>query len=510
MCRECDLLVDEAERIVLLAEAERILILAESDRGVNIPDARRPLFAHEVRAGVRFGDMNDALAQGERLNAAHVSKAADALVDELLRYVPDGTTAADAAGIIAQLVVKPPETVQNILDQLTGQVAEVLASLRVYGHDSVVEEANRQGVEFTGFAGDSYLKRALSKATGAAAGVAASLWTTITGRANAAVTNTYDVARPAVRKDVLDPGLKGTLDLARQATHDQQNEGRRDGAAEAPEPPARIYAGELLDGSTCPRCEDIDGYEFADEEEAERWYPAGGPMRYCLGGNRCRGTLIYDWSDLGEPFDGGVDKERPPRLPLTPDADSLPTGLPPVPPPDGFKSRGLPDDADEATRTQFKDFAAMEKHLTRENMAVFWGGASVGRTARGGHRPDSEAKGKTLLPKDRNWTREGFEDAIRLTLADPDVIEKPSKNATSLVAWRVINGVQFKVEVLAKEVTGGREGKRKGSVLHAYPVSGIGVVRVDKDGKRHSVPLYDPPKRKNNVLYYHTRKGDGS
>lgn len=69
----------------------------------------------------------------------------------------------------------------------------------------------------------------------------------------------------------------------------------------------------------CERCYKIDGYLFKDEAEAEEWYPGGGPMRYCLGGKRCRGTLIYDWSNLTEEFDGGVDKDSRPGLPDTGD-----------------------------------------------------------------------------------------------------------------------------------------------------------------------------------------------
>lgn len=68
-----------------------------------------------------------------------------------------------------------------------------------------------------------------------------------------------------------------------------QNSARRAVFEEGP--PGTYYASELLDGSTCGRCKDIDGKEYESIEETIRDYPSGG-YHDCLGGSRCRGTVV--------------------------------------------------------------------------------------------------------------------------------------------------------------------------------------------------------------------------
>lgn len=57
-----------------------------------------------------------------------------------------------------------------------------------------------------------------------------------------------------------------------------------------------IYASELLDSSTCEPCLDVDGTQYASLEEATAAYPTGG-FADCLGGPRCRGTLVLVSAD---------------------------------------------------------------------------------------------------------------------------------------------------------------------------------------------------------------------
>lgn len=71
-----------------------------------------------------------------------------------------------------------------------------------------------------------------------------------------------------------------------------QNEGRI--AVLAVAPPARHVATEALDLNSCKPCRDIDGTEYASLEEARTAYPTGGYVN-CLGGSRCRGTLVTVW-----------------------------------------------------------------------------------------------------------------------------------------------------------------------------------------------------------------------
>ena len=53
----------------------------------------------------------------------------------------------------------------------------------------------------------------------------------------------------------------------------------------------RVMSSELLDPATCAACASVDGHEYESMDDAERDYPSGG-FRSCLGGPRCRGTLI--------------------------------------------------------------------------------------------------------------------------------------------------------------------------------------------------------------------------
>ena len=73
-----------------------------------------------------------------------------------------------------------------------------------------------------------------------------------------------------------------------------QNEGRLQEMASGPV--GRYYASELLDSSTCENCAAEDEHEFASIGEARKAYPTGG-FRDCLGGARCRGTVVAVYAE---------------------------------------------------------------------------------------------------------------------------------------------------------------------------------------------------------------------
>lgn len=76
-----------------------------------------------------------------------------------------------------------------------------------------------------------------------------------------------------------------------------QNEGRM--AVLAVAPPAEYVASEALDRSSCKPCRDIDGTRYTTLPDARTAYPTGG-YTGCLGGARCRGTLVTVWPQEGE------------------------------------------------------------------------------------------------------------------------------------------------------------------------------------------------------------------
>lgn len=69
-------------------------------------------------------------------------------------------------------------------------------------------------------------------------------------------------------------------------------------------PRCELVASEVLDKATCPNCEQIDGHVFGYSDEpdavaaAYAAYPMGGYVA-CLGEDRCRGTLIADYTPAG-------------------------------------------------------------------------------------------------------------------------------------------------------------------------------------------------------------------
>lgn len=76
-----------------------------------------------------------------------------------------------------------------------------------------------------------------------------------------------------------------------------QNEGRM--AVLQVAPPATYVSSEILDSSSCQPCREVDGTEYTSLAEARAAYPVGGYMG-CLGGSRCRGTLVTVWGDASD------------------------------------------------------------------------------------------------------------------------------------------------------------------------------------------------------------------
>jgi 2'-5' RNA ligase len=76
-----------------------------------------------------------------------------------------------------------------------------------------------------------------------------------------------------------------------------QNEGRM--AVLAVAPPAEYVASEALDKNSCSPCRQIDGTRYTTLPDARQAYPTGG-YTGCLGGARCRGTLVTVWPQADE------------------------------------------------------------------------------------------------------------------------------------------------------------------------------------------------------------------
>lgn len=93
-----------------------------------------------------------------------------------------------------------------------------------------------------------------------------------------------------------------------------QNEGRM--AVLAVAPPAEYTATEILDRNSCAPCRDIDGTRYTTLPDARTAYPSGG-YTGCLGGSRCRGTLVTVWPQ-------GDEQAAAAGMILTAGADTMP------------------------------------------------------------------------------------------------------------------------------------------------------------------------------------------
>jgi hypothetical protein len=76
-------------------------------------------------------------------------------------------------------------------------------------------------------------------------------------------------------------------DLLGGAMTGAQNAGRMAVMGEA----TKVYSSELMDANTCDECAAVDGTDYDSTDAAALDYPTGGYVD-CLGGPRCRGTLV--------------------------------------------------------------------------------------------------------------------------------------------------------------------------------------------------------------------------
>lgn len=87
----------------------------------------------------------------------------------------------------------------------------------------------------------------------------------------------------------------GPKDVIGGAVTTAQGEGRRIVMSVAP-PAAYYESSEILDKSACSPCREQDGTRYKTLADASEAYPSGG-YKGCLGGPRCRGTIVPVWEE---------------------------------------------------------------------------------------------------------------------------------------------------------------------------------------------------------------------
>lgn len=246
----------------------------------------RSPFDHEVRAATDFGKVQqvwteateDIVADWKAIRSQQI----EALVAQAVAAVEAGTPVALAS---LQAPVLGAELIEDRMMKLAQQAATAARA-----------EAAAQGVTIAAIDGDALRPIIANRAQATAVLLAR-------GLGDSAATNAFQRYGTTADVAAVEAGLREHLEgLSDAYLNDQlggaltqaQNTARR--AVFASGPRATIYASELLDGNTCTNCAQVDGTRFDSLQAAESIYPTGGHQD-CLGGPRCRGTLVAVYGD---------------------------------------------------------------------------------------------------------------------------------------------------------------------------------------------------------------------
>lgn len=205
--------------------------------------------------------------------------------------IADLVTQVAAATTVAQLAVVTPQVLG------AAAIAAILAPVLEHGAQSALDEAAAQGAtlampdltdmhaQLAAAAGG--VAQLLSTALGqSAASKAVALWGG--GLDSVAIGEQVHAHLEGLTGAVADYEFAGLVSRA-------QNEGRFAAMAGAPGG-TEFYSSELNDTNTCEPCEHEDDHHFSSLTAARLDYPAGGYVG-CLGGNRCRGTIVAVYAE---------------------------------------------------------------------------------------------------------------------------------------------------------------------------------------------------------------------
>lgn len=326
-------------------------MLAEASVGLSWSGASRPLTPVEVLSGVQFGELDRAGQEAAQLITRLAADVHDATLTALADDLATLGSSTDPYDVLERLQQLGSPTagvhlpMDDVLDDATRKITDVLARLHIRAAGQVLAEAESQGLPAAVLADQNSLapnqteRRALEVlARQVAEAPIARVLTVATKEARSAVTpNTPVQAVLEAVRVATDAITPDTMDVARQAATSAVNSGRLTAALSSPEP-EQVYASELLDGRTCGPCASVDGRMYETLDDALVDYPSGGSYRGCLGGARCRGTLVFVWATeaaptLDHPGDRALPTHIVDRTPRGPTqlpgdvADSLPLAV---------------------------------------------------------------------------------------------------------------------------------------------------------------------------------------
>lgn len=288
--------VSDTEIVVRRPRAAQALAARERRRSVaaaadlSLPDRplRRQPYSQEVQAKVDYqlmdtqvqGRIDDLVGKVKTLQEGQITELAAAI-----------ESADNDLAKLAQIEAAPAfgEVLEEAMLEMAAQgVEQAVGEAERQGITAKVPELDTAGLTSRANAVDTLLSRSLSEAAGRKA-------VSLTSESGA-------ISASDVASQVMDYLLGLSEDYLQQqlsgATVQAMNTGRK--AVFAENPPKYLYASELLDENACEECTAIDGTEYESLEDAEADYPCGG-YSSCLGGPRCRGTLVAVHVDEAAP-----------------------------------------------------------------------------------------------------------------------------------------------------------------------------------------------------------------
>jgi hypothetical protein len=287
------------------------LALAETEQAVReslltdrrtIPDATRDLYPHEIRAQVHFAELDANTTEAAAAIAREWAGIRDQALATLrvdLGRLPDTLPAIldRLAELNSPTAARPPLDLD--LAAAIDRIEQLLLAAQDAAATQVVAEATRQGLPtFPLPPASTTPSRPLLRAVAnhVANHAAAHVVQAAERAARSTPADNNDPVREHVLNAANDASTAAGDDLANQAAHRAAGAGRQTAALNGPEP-REIYASELLDRNTCTPCSHVDGHSYPTLTAALNDYPFAGAYRACVGGMRCRGTLVFVWDE---------------------------------------------------------------------------------------------------------------------------------------------------------------------------------------------------------------------
>ena len=275
-----------------------LLELEAAVAALSAPQFRRPLLPHERAANTDFAAIAASADSGQQRLLATLLAGRRSLLRAAAAWA--GGSGVDAAEVL-RLLLSPAlaaslvftDAYERLVDQLRAQLAALADSeLR-----RAFAELVAQGLEDTALPDGAELALIVeAQARRLAVTVLTSVQTQLQQAAGAVTVAGVDAATSgadlAVRLlgDALAMSEQALVDLAGQGVNVAGGGGRLVGVAAAGDV-ARYYSSEILDQNTCTECLAVDGTQYATLDDAQVDYPVG-TYAGCLGGGRCRGTLV--------------------------------------------------------------------------------------------------------------------------------------------------------------------------------------------------------------------------